>query len=549
MLRFIQKQKKEIDELKARLQQRQEAMDLRDETLNELHKFTQTMAKKMATTASASRPVVSSAVISARIIQIRQLDCCTQKCCSSLPDTCPEMLNYQIAKWDNMSRKQKSKEAFYYMLAQRVKNRREIEIARTTGVRMNKSGDTRTLFDRERQATENKRIQYTLWDPSQGKDVSVCVRALGAITGTFGGSLRRDICAELDQGNETYYRDIEFARDARVGTKTATVIGWVSMKIQEIGDAMPHQEGKVWLPYDSWAVAYHHYSLEVREGLWEEWGVLEPASLTLFQKIVNKRFSGNVKFAKKYNTFTKCNTCSDFKIQLKRHGYHSASGKVWFKHYCRHLLWQAKCRMKYHYHRDKAKSRPDKYMSIILDGSDNHSFEIPFCGDKRKDFSALNRPKTRSTGVLCHTDVRTPGVGGLRLYITDERTKKGTNFNLTCLFHTLVAERQARGGKLPPYLYLQLDSAGDNKSKTMARTMEFLVKQGIFLKIKVCFLPVGHTHEDIDAGFGRLNRKFTESGTVTATTQDGLNRAKQATAATRDLVWIKVCPVICFSDV
>ena len=139
--------------------------------------------------------------------------------------------------------------------------------------------------------------------------------------------------------------------------------------------------------------------------------------------------------------------------------------------------------------------------------------------------------------------------GGHWLYITDGRTKKGTTYKLTFLFHTLVAERQARGGKLPPYLYLQLDSAGDNKSKTMARTMEFLVKQGIFLKIKVCFLPVGHTHEDIDAGFGRLNRKFTESGTVTATTQDGLNRAKQATAATRDLVWIKVCPVICFSDV
>ena len=69
---------------------------------------------------------------------------------------------------------------------------------------------------------------------------------------------------------------------------------------------------------------------------------------------------------------------------------------------------------------------------------------------------------------------------------------------------------------------------------------EFLVKMGVFLKNKVCMLPVGHTHENIDAWFGRLNRKFVEAGTCTVTTTQGLELAKQATKATRALLWIKV---------
>ena len=53
-------------------------------------------------------------------------------------------------------------------------------------------------------------------------------------------------------------------------------------------------------------------------------------------------------------------------------------------------------------------------------------------------------------------------------------------------------------------LYLQLDGAGDNKCKTMMAFCAALVHFHVFKRVKVSFLPVGHTHEDIDQLFGRL---------------------------------------------
>jgi hypothetical protein len=345
----------------------------------------------------------------------------------------------------------------------------------------------------------------------------------------------------IDTGAEQYFTEYSFARRSRSCTKSATVIAWVEHQILQMADINPSNETKMWLPYDNWSSAYDHYRQMVGSGLFGEWGVEIPAGLSLFRKIVKVHFKEHIRFAKKYNTFTKCNTCSDYKIQIKRSGAGSVPGRLWMKHYFRHLMWQAKCRLKYHQHRMKAKTFPHKYLSLIMDGSDNHSFEIPFCGDQRKDWGCVDRPKTRSTGVLMHSDSNSADTGGLRLYITDERTKKGTNFNILVLIHALLEEKAARGGVLPPYLYIQMDSAGDNKSKTMSRFFEYLVKMGMFFKVKACFLPVGHTHEDIDAAFGRCNRKFVAAGTITSTTLEGLLRAREATKATRSLVWIKVC--------
>lgn len=468
--------------------------------------------------------------------------CCERDCLHHFVNFKRQFLAYQIARWDDMTRAQKSSEVFHHSLRMRACKRAVIEQQLATGYRTSKSGALEKIHPRDVKYIENGKLAHSLFDPVSKTDVPLCMKALQTVTGSFSGSLMASVNELLDRGCEQYYTEYSFARRSREGTKSATVISWVEHQMHLIGDAMPNNDQKMWLPYDDWSSAHKHYSQQITDGMFGEWGIVQPAGLSLFRKIVKVHFKSHIRFAKKYNTFTKCNTCSDYKIQLKRAGVASVSGKVWQKYYFRHLMWQALCRIKYHLHRTKAKSFPHKVLSLIFDGSDNHSFEIPFCGDKRKDWGGLDKPKTRSTGVLVHSDSTASETGGLRLYITDERTKKGTNFNITVLIHALLAEKEARGGKLPPYLYIQMDSAGDNKSKTMARFCEYLVKTGVFMKVKVCMLPVGHTHEDIDAGFGRLNRKFVESGTVTQTTKQGLERAQAATAATRSLVWIKVGP-------
>ena len=53
---------------------------------------------------------------------------------------------------------------------------------------------------------------------------------------------------------------------------------------------------------------------------------------------------------------------------------------------------------------------------------------------------------------------------------------------------------------------MQADNASDNKNLAMYAVCEVLRDLGIFRKVKYSFLPVGHTHEDVDASFGCLSR-------------------------------------------
>ncbi|KAL3687115.1 hypothetical protein R1sor_013424 [Riccia sorocarpa] len=61
--------------------------------------------------------------------------------------------------------------------------------------------------------------------------------------------------------------------------------------------------------------------------------------------------------------------------------------------------------------------------------------------------------------------------------------------------------------KLPPTFYIQLDNSGkDNKNWAVMAFLSELVARGVFKTIIVSFLIVGHTHEDVDAFFSKINR-------------------------------------------
>ena len=67
----------------------------------------------------------------------------------------------------------------------------------------------------------------------------------------------------------------------------------------------------------------------------------------------------------------------------------------------------------------------------------------------------------------------------------------------------------------PTTLFVQVDGGPENSSKTFYAFMEYLVKEKIFNKIEVTRLPVGHTHEDIDAMFGVLWRHMQSKTIIT----------------------------------
>jgi hypothetical protein len=65
--------------------------------------------------------------------------------------------------------------------------------------------------------------------------------------------------------------------------------------------------------------------------------------------------------------------------------------------------------------------------------------------------------------------------------------------------------------KLPPTLRVQLDNcAKDNKNRYVFAYWSLLVAKDISKEVFVSFLLVGHTHDDIDASFGRWSMKLRE---------------------------------------
>jgi hypothetical protein len=90
-------------------------------------------------------------------------------------------------------------------------------------------------------------------------------------------------------------------------------------------------------------------------------------------------------------------------------------------------------------------------------------------------------------------------------YTYFENFKQGNNVTIQAI-HDALADKLARDGCLPSVLYLQLDNTTKQcKGRYMIGWLGYLIQQGRFRTIVLSFLPVGHTHEDIDQVFSRLS--------------------------------------------
>ncbi len=64
---------------------------------------------------------------------------------------------------------------------------------------------------------------------------------------------------------------------------------------------------------------------------------------------------------------------------------------------------------------------------------------------------------------------------------------------------------------LPTNLLLQMDNCiKDNKNRHLLTFLSLLTIRDVFEEVKLGFLIVGHTHEDIDGCFGYLSKKLKE---------------------------------------
>ena len=121
---------------------------------------------------------------------------------------------------------------------------------------------------------------------------------------------------------------------------------------------------------------------------------------------------------------------------------------------------------------------------------------FPYFHEKSKSSSEAYKQRYHLIGVLAH------GVGSW-VYTMSDKWKSDSNVTIEVLQRVLTDIERKKG--LPRKLYLQMDNCvRENKNKYVLGYLSWLVERGVFEEIELSFLPVGHTHEDIDQLFSRL---------------------------------------------
>ena len=138
-------------------------------------------------------------------------------------------------------------------------------------------------------------------------------------------------------------------------------------------------------------------------------------------------------------------------------------------------------------------------LSCIIDGADQSAYGLPYHFMTTHATQGAWKVKTHLMGVLAH---------GREAYgfTCIDNVKHGNNLTIQCL-HMLLMDTWEREGTLPPTLYVQLDNTSKQcKGKYLLGFLACLVEWGLFTEVVLSFLPVGHTHEDIDQFFSQVAR-------------------------------------------
>jgi hypothetical protein len=152
----------------------------------------------------------------------------------------------------------------------------------------------------------------------------------------------------------------------------------------------------------------------------------------------------------------------------------------------------------------EAQLRPPPCLSGVADAMDNHKTILPSAkGALAHELKDSERMAIRLLGVSQHGST-------WYAFLTPPWVHKGANLSCTALLFWLLRVR-ARG-PLPPVLRMNVDGGSENWNQTTFAFYAHLVTLGIFKKVVLTRLPVGHTHNDLDAIFGIISMALHGTG-------------------------------------
>ena len=148
-------------------------------------------------------------------------------------------------------------------------------------------------------------------------------------------------------------------------------------------------------------------------------------------------------------------------------------------------------------HRKKCYDNPNKYLGLIIYGMDQNKTVLPHFSCTPKKLQEEYFIQFHLVGCMVFNEKMFP-----RVYFIAPNIHIDENMTIT-IIHDMVTHWY---GILPEVLYLQLDNTSrENKNQVLFGYLNMLVELGIFKKIKVGFLLVGHTHDHIDQMFSRFS--------------------------------------------
>jgi hypothetical protein len=153
--------------------------------------------------------------------------------------------------------------------------------------------------------------------------------------------------------------------------------------------------------------------------------------------------------------------------------------------------------MKLKKHKQKCYLEPRKYLGLCIDEMDQKKIELPHFTKVPKNMEAKYFIAVHVVGCLVFNHRLRA-----KVYINFSNVHNDSNLTI----HVIQDVLNGWEGDLPPVFYLQLDNytSKENKNKFLIAYLHMLVEWGVFKKIKVGFLMVGDTHDQIDQMFSRF---------------------------------------------
>lgn len=320
----------------------------------------------------------------------------------------------------------------------------------------------------------------------------VCSRFLQKAFG-FSTDLQCQIkCTPRARAGQTAQR---LPREVARKTKRWYISQFLLKLAQKFAEAMPHKEvfalpvftkTMLWKEFEK----YWNASLQTtRETL--------PSKCYFFR--VWKMYAGMVKVQKMHG-FTVCTRCEMLRKEMADHLQDEETLNVLLQQYAKHLRFIEGERDAYEVRQSLAEENPGKYCSIILDGADQKNYGLPHFPNHTKS-DVGHKLKVKVVGCLEHV---LRGGEKLSLYAMTEEYETGANHVIE-VAHRVLQRKKELMGKLPPNLFVQVDNCiRENKNRFFFSYFQSLVHLGVFKTVQVSFLPIGHTHADIDQSFSSI---------------------------------------------